>query len=219
MFFVSIAPGRDLGVAVIFLTLLVKILLFPLSKKAITSQFKLKLLQSKIDAIKQETTDKQIQAQKTFALYKSEGVNPFSSCVVLLIQIPILFALYHVFLSGLGQVRPELLYSFIPGPTTIDTYFLNLIDITKPNIVLAILAGVSQYFQLKYQPITQEKPKDPKDTQAMMAYTMTSQMKYILPVVIIFVSIKLPAALSLYWLVSNIVTLIQERAIKRSLHA
>ncbi len=218
MFFVSIAPGRDLGVAVIFLTLLVKILLFPLSKKAITSQFKLKLLQPKIDAIKQETTDKQLQAQKTFALYKSEGVNPFSSCVVLLIQIPILFALYHVFLSGLGEVRTDLLYSFISGPTSIDTYFLNMIDITKPNIVLAVLAGVSQYFQLKYQPITQEKPKDPKDTQAMMAYTMTSQMKYILPVVIIFVSIKLPAALSLYWLVSNIVTLIQERAIKRSLH-
>jgi YidC/Oxa1 family membrane protein insertase len=219
MFFVSIAPGRDLGIAVIFLTLLVKILLYPLSKKAITSQFKLKMLQPKLDAIKQETPDKQLQAQKTFALYKSEGVNPFSSCLVLLIQLPILFALYHVFLSGLGSINTGLIYSFFPTPSGINPNFLNLVDITKPHILFALLAGISQFFQLKYQPIIQEKPTNTNDMQGMMAYNMTKQMKYILPVIITIVSIKLPAALALYWIVSNVVTLIQERAIKRSLHA
>jgi YidC/Oxa1 family membrane protein insertase len=219
MFFVSISPGRDLGIAVIFLTLLVKILLYPLSKKAITSQFKLKMLQPKLDLIKEETPDKQLQAQKTFALYKAEGVNPFSSCLVLLIQLPILFALYYVFLRGLGSIDTGLIYSFMPIPSGVNPNFLNLVDITKPNIIFAILAGVSQFFQLKYQPIIQEKPANTNDMQGMMAYNMTKQMKYILPVIITIVSIKLPAALALYWIVSNVVTLIQERAIKRSLHA
>ncbi len=219
MFFVSISPGQDLGIAVIFLTLLVKILLYPLSKKAITSQFKLKMLQPKLDAIKEETPDKQLQAQKTFALYKTEGVNPFSSCLVLLIQLPILFALYYVFLRGLGSIDTVLIYSFMPTPNGVNPNFLNLVDITKPNIIFAILAGLSQFFQLKYQPIIQEKPKNENDMQGMMAYNMTKQMKYILPVIITIVSIKLPAALALYWIVSNVVTLIQERAIKRSLHA
>ncbi len=87
----------------------------------------------------------------------------------------------------------------------------------KPSIILSILAGLSQFLQLKYQPITQEKPQNEKDMQAMLAYNMSTQMKYILPIIITVVSLKLPAALALYWVVSNTVTLIQERAIKRSL--
>lgn len=216
-FFIFISPGRDVGIAVILLTLLVKIILFPLSKKAIVSQFKLKLLQPKIEKIKEETTDKQLQAQKTFALYKEEGVNPFSSCAILLIQLPILFALYYVFLSGMGSITTGQVYSFIPKVDYINTQFLGFIDMTKPDVYLSILAGVSQFFQLKYQPITQEKPQNEKDMQAMLAYNMSAQMKYILPVIIAVVSLKLPAALALYWVVSNTVTFIQERAIKKSL--
>ncbi len=215
MFFVSISP--DLGIAVILLTLLVKIVLFPLSKKAIVSQFKMKLIQPKIDKIKKEVSDKQEQAKQTFALYKKEGVNPFSSCVVLLIQLPILFALYYVFLSGLGTVDTTLLYSFVPHPETINNLFLGMFDMTKPSILFGILAGVTQFFQLKHQPVIQEKPSDEADMQAMLAYNMTRQMKYILPIVIIVVSIKLPSALALYWIVSNVVTLIQEQLIKKSL--
>lgn len=216
-FFIVISPGRDVGIAVILLTLLVKIILFPLSKKAIVSQFKLKLLQPKIEKIKEETPDKQLQAQKTFALYKEEGVNPFSSCAILLVQLPILFALYYVFLSGLGSMTTGNLYSFVPKVEYLNTQFLGIIDMIKPSIILSILAGLSQFFQLKYQPITQEKPQNEKDMQAMLAYNMSTQMKYILPIIITVVSLKLPAALALYWVVSNTVTLIQERAIKRSL--
>jgi YidC/Oxa1 family membrane protein insertase len=218
MFFVSIAPGRDLGIAVILLTLLVKIVLFPLSKKAIVSQFKLKLIQPKIDAIKKQVTDKQEQARQTFALYKTEGVNPFSSCLVLLIQLPILFALYYVFLKGIGTiVDTSILYSFIKPPTDVHSLFLGMFDMTKPHIGFGIVAGIAQFAQLWYQPITQEKPANENDMQAMLAYNMTKQMKYVLPIIIIFVSIKLPSALALYWIVSSVVTLIQEQVIKKSL--
>jgi YidC/Oxa1 family membrane protein insertase len=211
-----VEPG-SVVVAVIFLTVLVKIILFPLSKKAIVSQFKLKLIQPQIEAIKNEVTDKQEQAKQTFALYKKEGVNPFSSCVVLLIQLPILLALYRVFLSGLHVTDTSLLYGFIHAPEHINNLFLNIVDMTKPNIILGILAGVTQFIQLQYQPIAQDKPTNENDMQAMMAYNMTKQMKYVLPVVIIIVSIKLPSALALYWVVSNVITLIQEQLIKKSL--
>jgi YidC/Oxa1 family membrane protein insertase len=219
VFFVSISPYGDMGVAVILLTILVKIVLFPLSKKAIVSQYKLKSLQPKIEKIKKETNDKQLEAQKTFALYKEEGVNPFSSCLVLLIQLPILFALYYVFLSGMNSINQDILYPFIKSPQNINNVFLGLIDLTRPSIFLAIFAGISQYLQLRNQPIPNEKPENDKDTQAMIVYSMTTQMKYILPVIIVIVSFKLPAALSLYWVVSNVITIIQERSIKKSLVA
>ncbi len=218
MFFVSVAPMHDLGIAVILLTILVKIILFPLSKKAIVSQLKMKLIQPKIDKIKKEVTDKQEQAKQTFALYKKEGVNPFSSCLVLIIQLPILFALYYVFLKGIGSaVDTSILYSFVKAPSDIHNLFLGMFDMTKPSIIFGILAGVTQFIQLHHQPISQEKPGDEGDMQAMLAYNMTRQMKYILPIIIVVVSIKLPSALALYWIVSNVITLIQEQLIKRSL--
>jgi YidC/Oxa1 family membrane protein insertase len=217
MFFVSVAPMNDLGVAVILLTILVKIVLFPLSKKAIVSQFKMKLIQPKIDKIKKEVTDKQEQAKQTFALYKTEGVNPFSSCLVLLVQLPILLALYRVFFTGIGSVDANLLYSFVHFTGTVHHMFLGMFDMTKPSIIFGILAGVTQFIQLYHQPISQEKPTDENDMQAMLAYNMTRQMKYILPIIIIIVSVKLPSALALYWVVSNVITLIQEQLIQRSL--
>jgi hypothetical protein len=86
-----------------------------------------------------------------------------------------------VFLSGLGSINTGLIYSFFPTPSGINPNFLNLVDITKPHILFALLAGISQFFQLKYQPIIQEKPTNTNDMQGMMAYNMTKQMKYILP--------------------------------------
>lgn len=216
-FFVSVLPMHDLGLAVILLTILVKIIIYPLSKKAIVSQFKLKALEPKIKKIKEEFPDKQAQAQKTFALYKEEGVNPFSGCLVLIIQLPIIFALYRVFLSG---ITPDMhnLYSFVHAPQYINNLFLGYFEITKPNILFAILAGLSQYFQMHLQNLTKaEKPSDKSDMQAMLAYSMTTQMKYVLPVMITFISLKLPLAVTLYWVVSNVITIIQERRIKKSL--
>lgn len=215
-FLVSAVPFHDLGIAVILLTILVKIILFPLSKKAIVSQVKLKAIEPKINKIKEENEDKQMQAQKTFALYKEEGVNPFSGCLVLLLQLPIIFALYKVFLKGISQ-NSDMLYSFVHFPVSVQNMFIGLINMSKGSILLAILAGLTQYLQLHLQNTTVEKPKDGKDMQAMIAYSMNTQMKYIVPIMITFVSLKIPAAVSLYWVVSNVITILQERSIRKNL--
>lgn len=218
VFLVNIIPLHDIGIAVVILTVIVKIILYPLSRKAIISQFKLKALDPKIKEIKKQTTDKQEQAKKTFALYKEEGVNPFSGCLVLLIQIPIIFALYKVFLHGLTPEVTTNLYSFVHYPASLNTKFLNIFEITKPSIFFAVLAGISQYIQMHLQnSIKVEKPTDPKDMQQMLSYSMSTQMKYVLPIMIVFISWKLPLAVTLYWVVNNIVTIVQESRIKKSL--
>src|SRR5690606_26692144 len=85
------------------------------------------------------------------ALYKEKNINPFSSLVVILIQLPIIFALYFVFLrSGLPSLNEDLLYSFIPRPGSIDMNFLGMLDITGKSIILALGAGLSSFLQIRF---------------------------------------------------------------------
>ena len=101
--------AQDVGLAVIVLTILIRFILMPLSKKSIMSQYKTRLLEPKIAAIKAKGLSKEEEAKETFALYKTEKINPFSGCLYLLVQLPILFALYFVFMKGIFQ--PEHLYN------------------------------------------------------------------------------------------------------------
>src|SRR3989344_7860541 len=153
-FLVSIIPGGDVGVAVIVLTLLVKIMLFPLSQKSIKSQAEMSILSPELKKIKESGANKEEQAKQTFGLYKKHNVNPFSGCFLVLIQIPIIFALYFVFLKGIN-FESGLLYSFIHIPEHVNMIFLGVIDISKKSLILAILAGVSQYLQAHFmsQPV------------------------------------------------------------------
>ncbi len=207
----SIAFG-NLALAVIILTVLVKILLWPLSRKAVLSQMKMKALEPELSKIKTLYPAKEEQAKKTFELYKKNGVNPFSSCLVILIQFPIIIALYYVFYKGFGS--PDLLYSFVHMPETMRTTLLG-VDITKPSVYFAVAAGISQFFQLHLSPTRQKKQDgEPKNMQEAVARNMQNQMRFVLPVIIAVVSIKLSAAVAIYWITSNIVTIIQERTIK-----
>src|SRR4051812_37884353 len=112
---IDLFPWMDAGIAVIVFTIVVKLILFPLSKKAIVTQVRMKDLQPEIDKIKETyKNDKQTLGLKTMELYKANKVNPLSSFVQLIIQLPILWALYRIFVnSGLPVVNHEYLYSFI----------------------------------------------------------------------------------------------------------
>src|SRR3989344_3204693 len=141
-FLVSVVPGGDVGIAVIILTVLVKIALFPLSQKSIESQAAMSLLAPELNKIKKSGASKEEQAKQTFELYKKHKTNPFSGCLLVLIQIPIIFALYYVFFKGVN-FDSESLYSFVHLPESINMSFLGLIDISQKSLVLAILAAVS----------------------------------------------------------------------------
>lgn len=219
IFLISIIPRGDVGVAVILLTIVVKLALFSLSYKSIQTQIKIKELEPALRAIKEKhKDDKQEQALKTMALYKEKKVNPFSSFLVILIQIPVILALYLVFSrGGLPTINHAILYSFIPAPAVISTRFLGLIDIFHKSLILAVLAGVSQFFQAKLLIPAREKqpPGSASSLGDDFAHSMQLQMKYVLPAMIGFIAYRLAAAVALYWTVSNVFAIGQEMFVGR----
>ena len=207
---------HDVGLAVIVVTILIRLALFPISKKSIISQHKMKLLQPKIQAIKDRKLSKEAEAQETFALYKTENINPFSGCLYMLIQLPILFALYFTFLHGISQ--PEHLYSFLSTDGLRST-LLGLIDITKPFLPLAILAGITQAIQAFLMPTPQASTGDENGFQEQFAKSMTVQMRFVLPVIIVIIASKLAAVAALYWVVANTFSIGQELYIRRTVRS
>lgn len=210
-FFVSIVPGGDVGVAVIIVTIIVKTILYPLSQRSIENQAKMKLLEPDISKIKTSGASKEEQAKQTMSLYKKHKTNPFSGCLLILIQIPIIFALYYVFYKGI-KFDSEILYSFIRVPANVNMNFLGLIDIGGKSLVLAILAGASQFFQAYFmpKPSTPSSPNKKGSFQESFAKSMHMQMKYIFPILVTFIAYSISGAVALYWITSNVFTIGQQ---------
>ncbi len=210
-FLISVVPGGDVGVAIIILTIFVKIVLFPLSKRSIENQAKINLLTPEINKIKESKASKEEQAKQTFDLYKKYGTNPFSGCLLVLVQIPIIFALYYVFYKGMS-FEAGTLYSFVKTPEHINLMFLGVLDIGSKSLVLAILAGVSQYFQaqLMPKPVQSENTSNKPSFQDSFAKSMQVQMKYVLPFVVAFISYGISGAVALYWVTSNVFAIGQQ---------
>ncbi len=205
-FLVSIIPGGDVGIAVIILTLLIKAVLFPLSQKSIDSQAKMKLLEPEMRKIKESGASKEEQARMTMELYKKHNTNPFSGCLLVLIQLPIILALYYVFYKGMN-FESDYLYSFINAPTNLNMNFLGLVDMGSKSLVLAILAGISQFFQAYYMPKpspSAAKPGEAPSFQDSFAKSMNMQMKYVFPFVVAFIAYSVSGAVALYWITSNV---------------
>jgi YidC/Oxa1 family membrane protein insertase len=211
----------DMGMAVIIITVVIKSMLLPLTKKSIKIQIKTKQLEPELKKIKEEYKDnKEEQAKQIMDLYKRNDLNPLSGFLVLLIQLPVIFALYFVFLrGGFPDINTEILYSFIKIPEQVNMYFLGLISMIDKNIFLALLAGISQYIQVQLMlPKLEAKGKNHKKTfQDDLARSMNTQMKFIMPIIVFFISYSLPAAIALYWITSNIFMIFQEIFVKRKM--
>lgn len=216
-FLVSVMPGGDVGLAVIILTIIVKIVLYPLSQKSIESQAQMSILSPELNKIKTSGASKEEQARLTFELYKIHKTNPFSGCLLVLIQIPIIFALYYVFLKGI-KFENGLLYSFIHIPEHINMMFLGIVDITQKSIILAVLAGISQYLQAHFTPKPAVSPVVDGTTpsfQDSFAKSMSMQMKYIFPFVVAFIAYSISGAVALYWITSNLFMVGQQIYVKK----
>ena len=201
---------HDFGLAIIFLTIVLKLALWPLGRSSIRSQKSLQDLQPKLDEIKKKyADDKAGMSQATMALYKENKVNPFSSCLPLLIQFPFLIAVYRVFRDGVGN-KLDYVYSFIAKPETLNLVSFGFLDLGKPNIVLAVLAGLAQFWQAKMMITKRPSIKTPGAKDEDMAAIMNKQMVYFMPAITIFIGISLPGGLTLYWFVLTIVTAIQQ---------
>ncbi len=207
-------PGHDFGVAVIVLTILIKFLFYPLGVKAIKSQKALSGLQPKIKEIQEKYKDnKEQQTKEIMGLYKKEKINPFSGCLPLLIQLPVLIALYRVFWHGLQPEQMVLLYGFVTAPGIIDSTFFGIIDLANPNVAVAFLAGIFQFIQVK---MTAPNPKEGKKQDSSFAGQMQKQMQYFMPAFMVLILFRLPSAIGLYWLTTTLFTIIQQYVILKS---
>jgi len=200
-------PGYNLGIAIIFLTILVRVILYPLSAKAIHSQKALQELQPKILEIQKRHKDsKEQQALAIMNLYKSTKISPFSGFSTLLVQFPILVALYRAFTKGLDSAELVNLYSFVPKPEQINTIFFLGIDLSQPFLAFAILAGVLQLIQLR---MTIKKTKS-EDKMSQFAQLLQKQTIYFFPFLTIIILVRLPSAIALYWLTTTIFSIFQQ---------
>jgi YidC/Oxa1 family membrane protein insertase len=213
VFLYNVIPGHDVGLVILSITILVRLVLYPLTGSSIKAQRALQELQPKMEAVKKQyADDKQKQTQAIMELYKNNKVNPITSCLPMLVQLPILIALYMVLRDGLASKDlANSLYSFVSNPGTINQISLHVFDMAKPNYVLAVLAGLAQYFQAKT--LTRKSP--PKEAgegskDEAMTVMMNKQMLYFMPVMTVVIGFTLPAGLTLYWFFSTLLMALQQ---------
>lgn len=211
----DIIPYHDLGVVILIITVIIRLALYPLTSAALKSQKSLQEMQPKLEEIKRlYATDKQKQAEATMQLYKNNKVNPFASCLPLLIQLPILIALFWVLRDGLASSNlAQNLYSFVPNPGKVNPISFGIFDLSKASYVLAVLAGVAQFVQTKmmsqkHPPKEAEPGKGAKDEDMLAA--MNKQMMYTMPIVTVLIGIRFPAGLTLYWFLTTALMVLQQ---------
>jgi len=208
----NVLPGDDIGLAIIAVTILVRILLFPSFQKSLRAQKELQQIQPKLEEVKQRyKDDKEAQTKAVLKFYQENKINPLSSCLPLLIQLPLLIALYNVFRMGLDGDISAKLYPFISDPGYIDAMFLGFVDLAKSNVVFAFAAGLAQFVQSKLM----IPPKVKGATQDKTAAMMSMQFTYIMPIVTAVVAMSLPAGLSLYWIITTLFAIGQQWYIMR----
>lgn len=212
VFLYNIIPGHDVGIAIIVITVLIKVILWPFTTSALRGQRAMQTLQPKLKAIQeQHKGDKEKLAKATMELYKNEKVSPLSSCLPLLVQLPFLWGLYKVLIDGLDASKKlTLLYPFVGNPGTIDPSFLGLMDLAQASIPLAVLAGAAQFWATKMIQVTPPAVagSGAKDESAMAS--MNKSMMYTMPLITVVIGAKLPGGLTLYWLVTTLLQILQQ---------
>ena len=218
--FINIMPFHSVGVAVVLFTCIIKIIIFPLSIQSIRTQFEMKKIEPEINEIKiKYKDDKKLQAEKTMELYKNKKINPFAGIILMLIQLPILIALYWVFLKGgLPHIDQATIYSFTKIPSIVNMNFFG-VDVGAKSIIFAIFVAVAQFLQMQIT-MPKAKKKEVKDGKASgfgdeLAKTMGVQMKYVMPIIMFFIAKSFPLVVSLYLITSSLFAIGQEYYMRR----
>ncbi len=222
VFFIDIIPGGDVGLAIIATVLLVKTILLPISIKAVKTQKIMREIEPKLKEIKEKhKTDKQAQSLAMMEVYREAGMNPLASIFLILLQIPIVIALYFSVYKGGGVALPsintDLLYSFVAEPVIVTMNFLGSIDISERSLLLALAAGVTQFIHtnLTMPKLPPKEPGGEPNLKDDFMRNMQTQMRYVMPVLITFVAYSISAAIALYFFVSNLTMIAQEYYIKK----
>lgn len=215
VFLIGVMPFHDIGLATIVLTLVVRFIIFPLNHRSIKTQIKMKELEPEIKKIKERIQkNSQEQARRIMELYRAHGINPFSGFVTLLVQIPIIIALFKVFSTGIN-IDSSILYSFVSAPEAINSKFLGFIEMGEKSYILGALTGITQFFQMRLAVPPIKKEAGEKSFKSDFARNMNIQMRYVLPVFIFFIASRFSAALALYWTTMNVFAIVHESFVRR----
>lgn len=220
---VAVIPGSDVGVAVILVTIVIRLILLPFSLSAARTQRAMKTLEPKIKELKEtHKGNKEKEALSTLALYREAKVNPFASILMVFIQLPVLLALYWVFyyepFSTVDAINLTRLYSFTPIPAGVSLLFLGIISVAGKSMILAFLAGITQFYQAHLALSGTMKPSDAKGMQNDFQRIMGVQLKYVFPFIIAAISYTTSGAIALYFITTNIAGCFQEWYVYRTLH-
>ncbi|HEY4523932.1 MAG TPA: YidC/Oxa1 family membrane protein insertase [Candidatus Paceibacterota bacterium] len=204
---------HDLGLAIIILTVIVRLILYPLFHKSQKHQTVMQKIQPKIKEVQNlHKEDKMKQTQAMMALYKEHNVNPFSGIFLIILQIPIFIGLYQVFAQKFTAVSFQTLYTFIPQPGEVNTSLLGLINLYESSIILIVLAALLQYIQ-GHLSLPKAKPGESLSSQERIG----RQMVYIAPVLTVTILWQFPSAVALYWATTSLFSVIQQLVINKQL--
>lgn len=209
-------PGHYLGLAVILLTIIIRTILLVPSQKAMKAQRRMQEIQPKLEEIKQKYANDQARiAQETMLLWKTNKVSPFSSCLPILLQFPILIALFNVVNTGLSPDQGIFIYSFLPEFSfhSINPAFLGFDLLKKDFIIFPLVIGVLQFIQMQLMMAKKKKKTDAKMPQEIE--TANKMMKYVMPVMIAVFTTQVPAAVGLYWGTSTFYGIIQQLVVNK----
>lgn len=247
VFIYGIVPGHDFGIALILFTIIIRTLLWPLVRRQLHQTKLMRNLQPELQRIRKRTAgNKQLEAQLMMELYRERGVNPFGSIGILILQLPIFIALYAVvrLITTSSQNIPKYTYGFLENipfvkhlvsdPHSFNETLLGVVSLSKhafeasgpywPLLILAVLAGVLQFFQSrqllpqvgegrKLRDLLKEQASGKKVDQSEMSALMSNRMIYLFPALTFFISIYLPGALVLYLATTSAVAIYQQSRI------
>lgn len=220
IFIYNILPWPDIGIATIILTILIRLILAPLFYKSTKQQMIINQLQPALKKIQKEyKDDTQKLAKAQMELYNKHKINPFGNCLVSLLQLPIILAVYQVFLKGFGaETIQKYIYSFITPPISINPVFLGIINLNKPNIFLAILSAVLQYISTKLSlPPAASKSEKITDPTQKITNVFQKEMVFIGPAITFIILLGLPSNLGIYWSITTLFSIAQQWFIKKNL--
>lgn len=230
LFIYALIPGGDFGVAIIVLTAIVRLLMWPMVKKQVRQQKVMNELKPEIDQIKKKAKgDKQKESQLMMEFFKEKNVNPFASVGLILVQFPIFITLFFVLREIVqGNTVAETTYSFlqslppiqaiITNPDTFDPTLFGFFDMSEPHIVLALAAGLTQFVQARQMSSkekddtskNQKQSKNDSKTPAKAPPSTQKMLSNILPFAMVIIAMQLPSALAVYWTVGSLVAIGQQ---------
>lgn len=221
---IDLAPAHSLAVGIILLTLAIRLVLVWPFQISMVAQRKMQRIQPEINALKEKYKENQAMlATETMALYKKHGVNPFGSCLPIIIQMPFLIAIFQIVSHGTTESNLRLLYAPLSAfdLSAVNPHFLGL-NLLEPNVyVLPVVIGLLQFAQMHLAMSHAQKqkavaaPSSSDDPMAAAMADMTKYMKYIMPAMIAVFTASVPAAVGIYWGVSTLFGIGQQLVVNR----